>query len=226
MEVQSEDSLSANVLKSTFQRLASSDFEQFSDEALWNRFKEGSGSAFEFIYIKYFPILFNYGRQFTRDTDLVKDIIQDLFIYLQEKKAGLGDVSSIKFYLYKSYRARMIRHLNKNKFSWEELDYDGDMGFEVMLSDDFSGTGALDDELRQKMEKAFALLTKRQKEIIIYYFYEGFSYNQITSLMGFAKIEYARILMSRTILKLRKELGSSLVAVELVMMGFFADSFK
>ncbi len=219
MEVQSDDALSANILKPAVLQPGFAQYKHASDEEIWSDFKEGSKSAFEFIYIKYFPVLFNYGRQFTRDEDLVKDIIQDLFIYLQEKKERLGEVSSIKFYLYKSYRNRIVRHLNKNVFSWEELDYDSDMGFEVMLSDDFTGTQALDDELKQKMEKAFTVLTKRQKEIIIYYFYEGFSYNQITSLMGFAKIDYARILMSRTILKLRKELGDSASALDMIVLA-------
>jgi RNA polymerase sigma factor (sigma-70 family) len=224
MEVKSENALSAHILKPAVLQQGYGRFDHANDEEIWNAFKSGSGEAFEFIYIKYFPVLFNYGRQFTRDSDLVKDIIQDLFIYLQEKKERLGDVASIKFYLYKSYRNRIVRHLNKNKFSWEELDYDRDMGFEIMLGDDFSGASALDEELKQRMEKAFAVLTKRQKEIIIYYFYEGFTYNQITALMGFAKVDYARILMSRTILKLRKELGDSMFALDLIVLGLLLKS--
>lgn len=226
MEVRSEDALSPDILKSAALQHSFSEYAHASDEMIWKEFKEGNKAAFEFIYIKYFPILFNYGRQFTRDPDLVKDVIQDLFIYLQEKKERLSDVSSIKFYLYKSYRNRITRHLNKNILSWEALDYHNETGFEVMLSDDFSGATALDEELKQKMEKAFAMLTKRQKEIIIYYFYEGFSYNQITALMGFAKVDYARILMSRTILKLRKELGDSFFAVELIVFSFFFESIQ
>lgn len=219
MEVQSDDALFANILKPAVLQHGFVYYEHASDEEIWSSFKEGSDTAFEFIYIKYFPVLFNYGRQFSRDQDLIKDIIQDLFIYLQEKKERLSDVSSIKFYLYKSYRNRIVRHLKKNNLSWEELDYDGDMGFEVTLSDDFSGAAALDEALKQKMEKAFAILTKRQKEIIIYYYYEGFTYNQITSIMGFAKVDYARILMSRTILKLRKELGDSAFALDLILVA-------
>ena len=223
MEFLSDELSSTNVLKPADLQHAFLSFKQASDTEIWGEFKRGSQSAFEFIYVKYFPLLFNYGRQFSCDTDLVQDIIQDLFIYLQEKKAGLADVSSIKFYLYKSYKTRIVRHLGKNKFSWEELDYDRNQGFEVMIGDDFS-TISLDEELRQKMEKAFTLLTKRQKEVIIYYFYEGFSYAQITSLMGFTKIEYARILMSRTILKLRKELGESMFALDMLVFAMLMKS--
>ena len=66
---------------------------------------------------------------------------------------------------------------------------------------------AMDEERRQKLEHAFNTLTKRQKEILIYYFYEDFTYQEITSLMGFAEVQYARVLVSRSLAKLRKELS-------------------
>ncbi|WP_221622273.1 RNA polymerase sigma factor [Larkinella rosea] len=199
-------------------------FKDLPEYEIWAQFRGGNPKAFGFIYTTYFPILYNYGRQFTSDTDLVKDTIQDLFIYLQEKKAGLGEVSSIKFYLYKAYKNRIIRHLTKNRFAPEQLDYDDDRGFEIAFTEESSGISELlDDELRQKMETAFSQLTKRQKEIIIYYFYEGFSYTEITALMGFAKIEYARILMSRTILKLRKELGESRFILNMLVVTFLVN---
>ncbi|CAG5000123.1 hypothetical protein DYBT9275_02395 [Dyadobacter sp. CECT 9275] len=223
MEVRSDNILLADTAKASAAKYGVAPLEHASDQELWAGFKAGNEEAFEYIYVKYFPVLYNYGNQFTRDKDLVKDIIQDLFIYLQEKKDRLGDVSSIKFYLYKSYRNRIIRYLNRNNFSWEELDDEGNMGFEVMLTDDYPGASVIDEELKQKMDKAFATLTKRQKEIVIYYFYEGFSYQQITSLMGFAKIDYTRILMSRTILKLRKELGESVIMLNLILLAFSAN---
>ena len=66
----------------------------------------------------------------------------------------------------------------------------------------------IDKERRQQLEKAFNILTRRQKEILIYYFYENFSYQEITTVMGFSEVQYARILMSRSIAKLRKHLGA------------------
>jgi RNA polymerase sigma factor (sigma-70 family) len=188
---------------------AISRFDQFSEGELWDLFRSKDEGAFTFIYLKYFPVLYNYGRQFTPDQDLVKDVIQDLFIYLQEKRGGLSATTSIKFYLYKAYRNRIIRYLNRNRQLGEEVEYDENTGFEIALAEEASSLSLLlGEQMREKVEQAFAVLSKRQKEIIIYYFYEGFSYQEITSIMGFAKVDYTRILMSRSILKLRKELGS------------------
>lgn len=192
-------------------------FEHASDALIWASFKEGDEAAFEFIYTRYFSILYNYGRQFTRNSELVKDIIQDLFIYLQEKRERLGAVSSIKFYLYKSFRNRIIRHLSRENLSLEDFSYQDQIGFEIILARNEAADAAIDEALRNKMQHAFDQLSERQKEIIVYYYYEGFTYAQITTIMGFGKIEYARILMSRTIQKLRQLLGVSVVVVEAIL---------
>jgi RNA polymerase sigma-70 factor (ECF subfamily) len=197
-------------------------FQSISESDLWDLFKEGDTQVFNFVYVKYFPILINYGHQFTKDRELVKDVIQDLFIYLKEKRKTLGPTTSIKFYLYKAYRRRILRYLSKKKYSWEGLDYHNNIGFEVALSQESKMiNSAINEEIRQKLEHAFEALTKRQKEIIIYYFYEDFSYKQITSVMGFSKVQYARILVSRSIAKLRKELGDLKMILFLLLFTFF-----
>lgn len=193
-------------------------FGDISEGELWDLFRNNDSSAFSYIYLKYFPVLYNYGRQFTSDGDLVKDVIQDLFIYLQEKKAGLSATTSIKFYLYKAYRNRIIRYMNRSRQLGEEVEHDENTGFEIALSEEANSLNVLlDEQMREKVEQAFTVLTKRQKEIVIYYFYEGFSYQEITSIMGFAKVDYTRILMSRSILKLRKELGESRLILEVIV---------
>jgi hypothetical protein len=52
-------------------------FQSMSESDLWDLFKNGDTEVFNFIYVKYFPILINYGHQFTKDRELVKDVIQD-----------------------------------------------------------------------------------------------------------------------------------------------------
>lgn len=184
----------------------SSYFQSLPESDLWELFK-GDVRVFNHVYRKYFPILYHYGHQFTKDKELVKDMIQDLFIYLKEKSKRLGKTTSIKFYLYKAYRRRITRYLKKNRSDNKRTQRDY-AGFEVALSQESTIiNSAIDEELKQKLERAFGILTRRQREIIIYYFFEGFSYREITSVMGFSKVQYARILMSRSMAKLRRELA-------------------
>lgn len=183
-------------------------FQYMPEGDLWDLFRLGDATAFTYIYAKYFPLLLNYGHQFTKDHELVKDVIQDLFIYLKEKRTTLGATTSIRFYLYQAYRRRIFRYLRKKK-NQREGKYANGYGFEITLSQEsIMINSIIDEERRQQLEKAFNILTRRQKEILIYYFYENFSYQEITTVMGFSEVQYARILMGRSIAKLRKHLGA------------------
>nr|WKN40118.1 sigma-70 family RNA polymerase sigma factor [Tunicatimonas sp. TK19036] len=183
-------------------------FQRMPESELWDLFRAGDEAAFHYLYITYFPILFTYGHQFTPDRELVKDVIQDLFIYLKEKRHTLGPTTAIKFYLYTAYRRRIVRYLSQKKHNCEDAKGAINAGFDIALSQEsFIVDQTTHEEYKQKLEHAFNVLTPRQREVIIYYFYEDFSYEEIASLMGFSKVQYARIQVSRSIAKLRKVLG-------------------
>ncbi|MCK5371360.1 MAG: sigma-70 family RNA polymerase sigma factor, partial [Cyclobacteriaceae bacterium] len=48
--------------------------------------------------------------------------------------------------------------------------------------------------------------TTRQKEAVIYFYYEGMSYQEIADIMGLQKVKSARKLIYRAIEALRKDL--------------------
>lgn len=49
-------------------------------------------------------------------------------------------------------------------------------------------------------------LTTRQKEAVLYFYYEGLSYQEIADIMGFQNVKSARKLIYRAIDALRKDL--------------------
>lgn len=182
------------------------------EQDLWELFKHERGEppdtkAFDYIYLKYFPVLFRYGHQFSKDNELVKDVIQDLFVYLKTKGKRLGTTTSIKFYLCKAYRRRISRYLKKSHFRFPERDIAHEAfgithSHEAKIID-----AAISDEIKIKLEGAIQRLTLRQRRIISYYFFEDFSYPEITCAMGFSSVQYARISLCRSIAKLRRVLS-------------------
>jgi RNA polymerase sigma factor (sigma-70 family) len=180
--------------------------QSLSDQEIWVSYQKGDEAAFNYIYETYFPLLFNYGHQFTSDRELVKDLIQDLFIELREKKDSLH-ISFLKFYLLKSLKRKLMAVLSSKKWKQSLGLGEKEEGFEIMLShESLLIKNQIEADVKEKLEKAFQSLSKRQKEVILYYYYEGFSYQQITELMGFSKIEHARVLVSRAIGKLKSEM--------------------
>src|SRR5574339_209658 len=70
------------------------------ESQVWLEFIRGSDHAIGSIYRSYANKLYNYGRQFTRNDDLVLDAVQDVFLGLIKNRKNLGIATSVKFYLY------------------------------------------------------------------------------------------------------------------------------
>ena len=173
--------------------------------AIWEAFKKGNESAFIYIYETYFDQLFVYGSQFTRNEDIVKDAIQDLFIALRNHRSGLGKTDSIKFYLYKSLKRAVIKECGRWFNQCEELNntkiFDFTFSHEQVLIE-----RQLDEEKTAMLNKAIQSLSPRKREVIYYFYYEGMSYQQIQELMEMSHIRSARNLLYKAVDFLREQI--------------------
>lgn len=174
---------------------------------LWNEFRNGSDTAFVKIYEFFFPILYSYGHQFTKDTELIKDIVQEFFIEIRNSRNKLSETTSIKAYFYKSIRRKVLRALSKKNRMVYRSNLEKEFDFEISISQEsILIKEQIKGEQKLKLEKAFQALSKRQKEAIVYHYYDGLNYEEIASIMNLSKIKYARTLIYRSIDKLKKEI--------------------
>ena len=175
-----------------------------SETAAWDAFRQGNESAFIFIYESYFETLYAYGFSIVSDTNLVKDTLQDLFVELRERRRNLGRTNAIKFYLFKCFKRKLIRELTKWRGKREPLEA-LPMGFQFTLSYEAQLIDRqLSEEKIAKLNIAVAGLSPRQREIIYYSFYEGFTYRQIQEMMGLESQQATRNLMYKAMQYLRK----------------------
>ena len=180
------------------------------DQDIWSSFQKGEEEAFLYIYNKYFYDLMDYGAQFSNDVELLKDCVQDLFINLNRKRGSLGKISfSIKAYLFKSLKRNIIKKLSKGRNAQYKDQLSVINGFEIQLSTETEIiNNQLNEEVKIQLRNSINKLPQKQREAVLYYYYEGFTYEEITSIMEFSKIEYARITVSNGIKKLRKEMDN------------------
>ena len=89
-------------------------FSDYTDADLWLAFKSGAKDAFAYIYLTYYPALYNYGHQFCQDLQVLEDCIQEVFIDIYKTAARLGNVKSIKFYLMKSLKTKYLREIKSS----------------------------------------------------------------------------------------------------------------
>jgi RNA polymerase sigma factor (sigma-70 family) len=179
-------------------------FKYQPDEQIWRAFKEGDESAFDYIFEKHLPLLCNYGRKCTADTDLIEDCIQDLFVEIWEKRAVLSDTTSIRFYLFKALRLRITRSVERqNRLRPKEAFTDG--LFEQSTDSYETALVAVqtDLELKQSLQQAMAQLSERQKEALSLRYFNQFSSQETASIMG-VSVESVYKLISNALAVLRK----------------------
>ncbi len=149
------------------------------DPSLWYAFQNGDRLAFECMYQRHIQHLISYGFKITNDRDVIQDCIQDLFIELWDRRKTLSEVISIKHYLLKSLRYKIIRFLKNNNL--EDLS-----GFE--LDGGSFETSMLNEESRvrqsQQLTAALGQLPKRQREAIHLRYFQELSNEEVARIMG------------------------------------------
>lgn len=68
----------------------------------------GDDDAYASLYEEYVQDLYQYGLCFTSDTELVKDCIQDLFVYLYANRSHLEISCQVKTYLLVSLKHNIV----------------------------------------------------------------------------------------------------------------------
>lgn len=163
-------------------RIVKADDETRADQ-LWVAFKRGDRKAFETIYRTYVKDLLAYGYKVIADRRLIEDSIQDLFFELWLSRKNLNHTSSIKFYLFRALRYKMIRNAKGNGVAFID-------SIEEVNSDlaDFSHENYLIDLEVQSLQTAhlqdsISKLPKRQQEAVNLRYYHNFSNDEIAEIM-------------------------------------------
>ncbi|MCD9018798.1 RNA polymerase sigma factor [Parachryseolinea silvisoli] len=174
--------------------------DKASDLELWSAFRQGDEAAFVDIYKTYVNKLYNYGTKFCSDRELVKDCLQDFFIYLRKNRETLGDTTSIKFYLFKAFRRRVVDYIKAQETEQKKNQLADIFQLQIEVSDEVK---FIDRQLHEqqllRLNNAIAALTEKEREAIFYYFYEGLSYQDIAKILNFTHIASARRLIYRSL---------------------------
>lgn len=162
---------------------------------LWIDFRDGSMAAFGALMRGFYRPLFNYGRRFTTNSDLLHDVIQDLFLHLWEARLNVSNTAHVRFYLFKALKNRLVSAKNKSDrtVTIDEIDL-GDLklceaSVEGMLID--QEAISINSE---RLKNLILQLSSRQQEVIHLRFYENLSNDQIADLMGINRQSVANIL--------------------------------
>lgn len=82
---------------------------------LISRLQQGDEAAYEMLFNEYYQMLTIFANRYLKDIETAKEIVQDLFVHLYEKRESLTINSSLKSYLFRSTHNRCINFINAQK---------------------------------------------------------------------------------------------------------------
>jgi len=139
-------------------------YDGLSDKELIAFMRSGDHLAFTEIYDRYHSLLYVYACKIIKDEDLAQDILQELFIYLWDKRDIIDFKTSMSSYLYTAVRFRFFDLVDKQKVRKEYIQ-----NFQIFLDKGEYHTDnyVTERELAAIIEKEINHLPAKLREIFL-----------------------------------------------------------
>ena len=185
------------------------------DRKVLVRISQDDRTAYSEAYRYLYPKLFNYGKKFSFNQQIVEDAIQETLLLLWNNRKTLLKVVHIDTYYYGVFRNTLLNKIKSDSrtiatdFFKDELMFSPEA---VFIEQE------INEELRKKLNIAINSLTSRQREAIFLRFYEQMSYEDVSALLCITvKATYKIIARALTHLK------EIIVLILIVLTTFFCS---
>lgn len=185
------------------------------DYLLWKRIKAGETDAFHELYLQYADVLFSFGAIYSKDQELVKDCIHDLFFDLYKYRKNLSDNDHIRNYLFKSLKRKIISPKNgKLNLVYSSNIQDENIGGSLTAEDEITEEK---EENLVRIRRAIGKLSDRQQEALNLRFQLGMPYSEVAKILDIS-VESVRTLIYRAVKTIREELKTENISLLLVFI--------
>lgn len=152
-----------------------------SQLSLWNKISNGDRSAFAKCFDQYWETLYHAAFWRVSDEELAKDLVQEIFITLWDRRADIVITDSLPGYLHRMLRNRIINH-----FKAEGIRQNHHQGSSYTSQADVPTpeTETLWKESIQRYEAAVANLPEKMRKIFVLRHEEGATISDVAGRLG------------------------------------------
>jgi RNA polymerase sigma factor (sigma-70 family) len=151
----------------------------------WASLRNGEKDGLEGIYFLCYRKLYQMGMGVVKDDEFVSDCLQEVFIDLWKYQNTLPKVDYVHLYLYRALSHKLFKEIKKRHQS-KNIPFNENM--EWYASSESVEKQLIDRQqheiLSRQLAVALGRLPMRQKEVILYLFFEEISYEQASKIMG------------------------------------------
>ncbi len=181
--------------------------------ALLALIKAGNTYAFEKLFNAHYVTLCVYARKIVGNMEEARNIVQDVFVSIYDKRDRLQISTSIKSYLYKAVHNACLNHLKQLKIHNHHHDH---LKYQVPLIDD-QDTMVM-AELEEKVWMTVQSLPEQCRKIFEMNRFEGKKNSEIAEILG-VSIRTVETQISKALKVLRENLINYLVTLLLLFIA-------
>ena len=170
---------------------------------LWLEMQQGSKAAFELLFKCYYADLYDFGMKKIHSKEMVSDALQDLFIYIWQKKENLSEVKTVRSYLLTSLRNKLVNVIQNRKIKLNKTDqWQKEQVSFALSSEDNQIDFEHEQERKKLLHEAIQSVSEREREALYLKTYQDCSYRDISQIMEISE-QVARNYVCGALKKLR-----------------------
>ena len=186
------------------------------DQNLVEELKKGSYFAFNNLFAKYGKPLFGFIYSILKNVEDSKEIVQDVFVKVWERRQSLNEYSSFKSFLFSIAYHQVISEFRKNASKDKYIEYID------LKSPESPNTPDLEVEYRmlyEKIDQIVDAMPPQRKTIFKLSRYEGLSHSEIAARLNLS-IKTVENHLGLSLKTLRAELDDYLLIALLLAIPF------
>ncbi|RAV27749.1 RNA polymerase sigma-70 factor [Sinomicrobium soli] len=158
-----------------------------SREAFNDLLKKDYKRAFEILFRLYYDKLYHLAGAYTEDPEDAREIVQDVFCKLWQKREDIHRITSS--FLYTITRNACLDYLKHRKVVLEQSRdiYDRELSDPVKFVQNEAASEILQQELEHKIRQSIAALPDKQRQVFVKSRFEGMKNREIAEDMGISK---------------------------------------
>ncbi|MGV8096909.1 MAG: RNA polymerase sigma factor [Mangrovibacterium sp.] len=175
------------------------------DNLAVQKLKQGDIKAFDELFYKYSQRLYNFSLKYLKEDEAAEDVVQEVFLYIWEKRAGLKPDESFNGYLFTIAHNIIKKHFNKKL---RDNAFKNSLIYELQKQDNNLDRVIDYKFLLEKVESIIESLPNRRKEIFIKRKYYSLSLKEIAKELSISPETVEKqlsIAQKQIVAELRKE---------------------
>jgi RNA polymerase sigma factor (sigma-70 family) len=156
-------------------------------QEIWTKIRAGDQSALVLLYKSMYQVLLNTGTRYTNDQEILKDHVQQLFLYLWEQQGKLPEVQFVRTYIINAYRNRLVNSLKQIPRFVPVTEEEGNDQFIEKSYLEKLLVYQENESKRLRLESAMTQLTERQFELLEMRFFLQMGYDEMEAALGISR---------------------------------------